>query len=95
LLVVGRDPVEVGLDEVVAAQAVIAERQLDFRDRRFLNLEVGGEDGRDQGCEASGYGKDVLVHHVSFAGSITRRRERRSGATQKCLDDVSTYAITA
>jgi len=39
LLVVGRDAVEVSLDELVAAQAVIAERLLDLRNRRSSTLK--------------------------------------------------------
>ena len=85
---VGRDAVEVGLDELVAGQAVIAERLLDLRNRRLLNLEVGGEDGRGHGCKASGHGKDVLFHHVSFVESVSARPERGppGGVWTTCRD---------
>src|ERR1700738_17300 len=89
LLVIGRDAVEVSLDELVAGQAVIAERLLDLRNRRLLNPEVGGEGGGGRGCKASGHGKDVLFHHVSFVESVTARPERRSGTSRRGLDDVS------
>jgi hypothetical protein len=63
LLVIGRNAVEVSLDELVAGQAVIAERLLDLGNRRLLNPEVGGEDGGGHAGKAGGHGKDVLFHH--------------------------------